>query len=45
MENKLKLFNEKQIRAAWDAEEEEWYFFGRGRRRRPDGQRGSETVH
>ena len=26
MENKLKLFNEKQIRAAWDAEEEEWYF-------------------
>lgn len=26
MENKLKLFNEKQIRAAWNAEEEEWYF-------------------
>ncbi len=26
MENKLKLFNEKQIRSAWDAEEEEWYF-------------------
>ena len=26
MENKLKLFNEKQIRTEWNAEEEEWYF-------------------
>ena len=26
MENKLKLFNDKQIRAEWNAEEEEWYF-------------------
>ena len=26
METKLKLFNEKQIRANWNADEEEWYF-------------------
>ncbi len=26
MQTKLKLFNEKQIRANWDAGEEEWYF-------------------
>lgn len=26
METKLKLFNEKQIRASWNADEEEWYF-------------------
>lgn len=26
METKLKLFNEKQIRTAWNADEEEWYF-------------------
>ena len=26
METKLKLFNEKQIRASWNSEEEEWYF-------------------
>lgn len=24
--NKIKLFNENQIRASWNAEEEEWYF-------------------
>ena len=26
METKLKLFNEKTVRTAWNAEEEEWYF-------------------
>ena len=26
METKLKLFNEKQIRTSWNADEEEWYF-------------------
>ena len=26
METKLKLFNEKQIRTSWNANEEEWYF-------------------
>ena len=26
MENKLKIFESKQIRALWDAEQEEWYF-------------------
>lgn len=26
MENKLKIFNDKKIRTAWDAEKEEWYF-------------------
>ena len=26
METKLKLFNEKRIRASWNADEEEWYF-------------------
>ncbi len=26
MENKLKLFESKQIRTLWDAEQEEWYF-------------------
>lgn len=26
MDTKLKLFNEKQIRASWNADEEEWYF-------------------
>lgn len=26
MENRIKLFNEKQIRANWNAEEEDWYF-------------------
>ena len=26
MENKLKIFNEKKIRTAWDAEKEEWCF-------------------
>lgn len=26
MQTKLKLFNEKQIRTSWNADEEEWYF-------------------
>ena len=26
MENKLKVFESKQIRTLWNAEEEEWYF-------------------
>lgn len=26
METKLKLFNEKTVRTAWNADEEEWYF-------------------
>ena len=26
MENKLKIFNDKKIRTAWDSEKEEWYF-------------------
>lgn len=26
MQNKLQLFNGKTVRAAWNAEEEEWYF-------------------
>ncbi len=26
MENKIKLFESKQVRAAWDADNEEWYF-------------------
>jgi len=26
METKLKLFNEKEVRANWNADEEEWYF-------------------
>ena len=26
METKLKLFNERQIRTSWNADEEEWYF-------------------
>ena len=26
MKTKLKLFNEKQIRTSWNADEEEWYF-------------------
>ena len=26
MENKIKVFENKQVRTVWDAEEEEWYF-------------------
>lgn len=26
MENKIKLFENKQVRTLWNAEEEEWYF-------------------
>lgn len=26
MENKIKIFEQKQIRTAWNADEEEWYF-------------------
>ena len=26
METKLKLFNEKNVRTVWNADEEEWYF-------------------
>ena len=26
MKNSIKLFEQKQIRSAWDAENEEWYF-------------------
>ena len=26
MENKIKLFESKKIRTAWNEEEEEWYF-------------------
>ena len=33
MENKIKIFENKQVRTAWNADEEEWYanslyFFG-----------------
>ena len=26
MENKIKIFENKQVRTAWNANEEEWYF-------------------
>ena len=26
MENKIKIFEQKQIRTVWNADEEEWYF-------------------
>lgn len=26
MENKIKIFENKQVRTAWNADEEEWYF-------------------
>lgn len=26
MENKMKVFESKQVRTVWDAEAEEWYF-------------------
>lgn len=26
MENKIKVFENKQVRTSWNAEEEEWYF-------------------
>ena len=26
MQNKLKLFNDRKIRTAWDEEHEEWFF-------------------
>lgn len=26
MENKIKIFESKQVRTLWNAEEEEWYF-------------------
>lgn len=26
MDNEIKLFEERQIRSAWDNEKEEWYF-------------------
>ena len=26
MENKIKVFENKQVRTAWNADEEEWYF-------------------
>ena len=26
MENKIKVFENKQVRTVWNAEEEEWYF-------------------
>ena len=26
MENKIKVFESKQVRTLWNAEEEEWYF-------------------
>ena len=26
MENKIKVFENKQVRTVWDAEAEEWYF-------------------
>ena len=26
MENKIKIFENKQVRTAWNADQEEWYF-------------------
>lgn len=26
MENKIKIFENKQVRTAWNADEEKWYF-------------------
>ena len=26
MENKIKIFENKQVRTAWNADKEEWYF-------------------
>ena len=37
MQNKIKVFENKQVRTLWNADEEEWYFFRRRRMQRFGG--------